>query len=67
MFAFDVADRTLSRQFSLVRLIRLPSIQAKCSEERQKRYFGSARKCFELGMKVATEAEAPSSAILAAG
>ena len=61
MFAFGVADRLLSRKyphgFPLIQLVRLPSIWSKCSEPRQKKYFESAGCCFELGMKVATEAE----------
>jgi len=62
MFAFGIADRLLARRFPhgfpLVQLVRQASIWNKCSESRQRAYFDSAGKCFELAMGVAAEAEA---------
>lgn len=60
IFAFGIADRLLSMQyphgFPLVQLVRQPSIWAKCSDSRKEAYGKRGSGCFELAMKVATDA-----------
>ncbi|MEM1441668.1 MAG: TetR/AcrR family transcriptional regulator [Verrucomicrobiota bacterium] len=57
---FGIADRLLSMQyphgFPLVQLVRQPSIWAKCSDARKEAYRSVGGHCFDLAMKVATDA-----------